>query len=234
KVLKGLVTCGGRTFGVCLLLTGTWLGVESAVWFTSQHSLQALASALGWAIVALTGAALIPGGQPYLTKIRLLLNLTAGQARTVRMLLRTTGVVYLALTVLLGLALQIGFARRNAHFQLARSTYYPDIEAAEWISLHEPAGVVVMARKEDLVYHFSHHRVVWFPPVSDPRLLLDGIRKYHVGAIIVVDRDGNSYWQPPDNTCFRALQRAYGGMFRLIHSGPQNQIFAVNPEGTAD
>jgi len=108
----------------------------------------------------------------------------------------------------------------------------PTIEAAEWIRGHGAAGAVVMARWEALAYHYSGHRVIWFPASTDPELLMAGIRRNHIRLIVVSEEDdGQSYWKPSDSHCFRVLMRAYPGLFRQVHQGQQEQIYEYLPGG---
>src|SRR5262249_30084932 len=103
---------------------------------------------------------------------------------------------------------------------------YPDIEAAQWLQSHTDSSAVIMARKEDLVYHYSRRKVLWFPPSSDPNLLMEGICKHHVSEIVVVEREG-SYFLPSDEDCFASLVRSYPDAFHLVHCGSRNRIFQV-------
>jgi hypothetical protein len=123
-----------------------------------------------------------------------------------------------------GIAVQLGIGLNNLR-QLPESD--PDIQAAQWIKAHSAPSTVIMARKEDLVYHYSQRRVIWFPPSSDARLLMEGIRKYHVQQVVVVDRE-NSYWKPSDADSFRALSEAYPNTFVPIYKGPHSKVFAVS------
>jgi len=106
---------------------------------------------------------------------------------------------------------------------------YGEIEAAEWIRTHEPANLVIMARDQDMFFHYTgDRRVVWFPPISDPNVLMDGIRKHHVGVIVVVNPPLR-YWLPTEDVCFQSLARAYGSAFRLTHQDPNYQVYEVVP-----
>jgi len=107
---------------------------------------------------------------------------------------------------------------------------YPEIEAAQWIKVHSTPSSVVMARKDDMVYHYSQRRVIWFPPTREAALLMDGIYRYHV-QYVVVHYGEDTYWRPPAQACFEALSRAYPGSFRLAHAGYHNSVFEVLPDG---
>lgn len=100
--------------------------------------------------------------------------------------------------------------------EVTQQSGYPMIEAAQWIREHEPPSSVVMARDSEFIFHYTDNRVVWFPPISDPTVLMDGIRRYHVGVILVVHHAGN-YWLAAEDSCFQSLMKTYGGAFRLIH-----------------
>lgn len=107
----------------------------------------------------------------------------------------------------------------------------PTIEAAEWIRGHSAADAVVMARWEALAYHYSGHRVIWFPASTDPRLLMAGIRRNHIRLIVISESDEQSYWKPSDSHCFRVLMSAYPGLFRQVHQGSHEQVYEYLPDG---
>lgn len=125
-----------------------------------------------------------------------------------------------------GIALQIPIGLVNLHSDLASTSSYADIEAAEWINGHSQASSVIMARKDDIVYHYSQHRVIWFPASRDASLLMDGIRRNHVSYVVVRYGD-DTYWRLSAEDCFAALAHAYPGVFRLVHTGPNNSVFEV-------
>ncbi len=126
-----------------------------------------------------------------------------------------------------GVAMQLTIGWANLDFRLEDDGFYPDIEAAKWIGAHSASSSVVMARKEDLVYHYSQRRVIWFPPLTDPRLLMEGIHRYHIQYIVVAEGNDN-YWNPPAVQCFNLLSQAYPGVFREVHQGPHNHVFEVS------
>jgi hypothetical protein len=126
----------------------------------------------------------------------------------------------------IGIAREARLGRENLAFDLTRRPSYPDVEAGRWIEAHTAGSAVVMARQVDVVYHYARRRVIWFPPISEPRTLMDGIRKHGVQFVIVSHRDV-SYWLPPEEACFEALASAYPDSFRLVHTGPRFRVFAV-------
>jgi hypothetical protein len=147
------------------------------------------------------------------------------------------GLRYAAILVLLilvgsGIWRQITWGRDNLHPDITKQPFYSEIEAAEWIRTHEPSDRVIMAREQDLVFHYTRRRVVWFPPISDAKVLMDGIRRFHVG-VIVVAHHSDSYWLPPEDTCFQGLLETYQSVFHLSHQGTDYGIFeiALDPSG---
>ena len=136
------------------------------------------------------------------------------------------GAAVVGCVVVGGVLLQIPIGLANLNSDVAKFSSYPDIEAAEWISTHSAGSSVIMARKDDIVYHYSRHRVIWFPASRDAALLMNGIRRYHVEYVVVRHGD-DTYWQPSAEECFTALARAYPSSFRLVHTGPQNSVFEV-------
>lgn len=106
----------------------------------------------------------------------------------------------------------------------------PNIEAAKWIRGNSPPDAVVMARWESLVYHYSGHRVIWFPASSDPELLMTGIRRHHVRLIVVSEDEDDSYWKPSDTYCFRELAYAYPMLFQQVHKGAHERVYEVASE----
>jgi len=138
-----------------------------------------------------------------------------------------SGALVLVVLVGLGVAREVKAGRENVRFDVAQEATYPDVEAGRWVRAHTPATTVVMARQLDVVFHYARRRVVWFPPVSNPQQLMDGIRHHGVEYVVVTDRV-NSYWLPPEGKCFDELTRAYPGQFRLVHEEPRLKIFRVS------
>ncbi len=128
--------------------------------------------------------------------------------------------------VLIGAVEQIRLGRENVSFDIRRAPSYPDVEAGTWLHAHTRSDAIVMARQLDVVYHYAQRRVVWFPPISNPRTLMEGIDKYRVGFVVVSQRS-SSYWRPGEESCFAALVRAYPTSFRLIETEPRLRIFEV-------
>jgi lipid-A-disaccharide synthase-like uncharacterized protein len=137
----------------------------------------------------------------------------------------TVGVAFLVVT---GVKTIVAIGQNRANLDATKESLYPELEASDWIRTHEPPNVVLMAREPEFVFHYAHDPTVWFPPISDAKVLMDGIRRYHV-EFVVVARHQPSYWLPTEVDCLQALQQAYPGVFRLSHRGPDNYVYEVEP-----
>ncbi len=102
------------------------------------------------------------------------------------------------------------------------------MEAASWIRSHTEASAIIMARHVPISFHYSQRRVVWFPPISNPQVLMEGIRRNGVQFVIVVNRV-YSYYLPPDEECFNPVLQVYPGSLRLVAQGSRFRIYQVVP-----
>jgi hypothetical protein len=141
--------------------------------------------------------------------------------------LRVVAGLVVTVLVATGMVQQLAVAHNNMNPDATRQSFYPEVEAAAWIEKYEP-NRVLMAREQDTVFHHTGQRVVWFPPISDPKVLMDGIRRHHV-EVLIVAHHSDSYWLPTEEACFQVLRQAYGSAFRLIQQGRDYQIFDVRP-----
>jgi hypothetical protein len=139
---------------------------------------------------------------------------------------QVSGIVLAAGMVVIGLTTQLKIARANLDLNSVTNRFPPDAEAGVWIRSHTDENAVVMARLVPTVYHYSKRNVIWFPPSSNPQLLMEGILKHKVNFVAVVRRDYN-YFLPPDDDCFNPLLAAYPNDFRSVFQAPDFKIFEV-------
>jgi Dolichyl-phosphate-mannose-protein mannosyltransferase len=137
--------------------------------------------------------------------------------------------VFVACMVAIGVRSQVRLGIENLHFRVEDDSFYPDREAAQWIKENTSPSAVVMARKDDIVYHYGRRRVIWFPPSSDANLLISGIRKYNVQYVVVVAGNDN-YWSPPASDSFALLSKAYPNAFELVHQSANESVYQVSPD----
>jgi len=236
KVLREWSVERREAMGAWFLLVGSLLAVSSAAFvlkiatlpldveFARGDRLQPIAAVVFWAIVAVNGLVMM--------KFRFEGDTLAWWRRIsgfVPLGLRFVAVAALTILVGSGLLHQVVWGRENLHPDITKEPFYSEIEAAQWIRAHEPSDRVIMAREQDLVFHYTRRRVVWFPPISDPKVLMDGIRRFHVGVIVVAHHP-QSYWLPPEDACFQKLLNTYQSAFHLSHQGSDYGIFEIAPD----
>ena len=229
KTVKDFAASRSGLAGVSFFLIGAFLAFECAEFaaHASAKRWQPAVGALLWGIFAVVGLAMIWlrlfNGTPRVSWVLTSLSLARPRLTVIAQAL---AFVAFAAVVADGCDMQLQLARHNANPDLTQEPWYSDIEAAEWIRSHEPPGLVVMARKQDLVFHYTRHRVVFFPPSSDPEVLMEGIRKHHITLIVVVARR-TPLLEPAEDVCFKALAERYPDSFRVIHSGAGSCIYEV-------
>lgn len=135
------------------------------------------------------------------------------------------GVVVLVL-VGVGVAQQVGVARENLRTVDARVGWNADIESAQWIRTHTPSNSIVMARQEFIAHHYAERDIVWFAPISNPDVLMDGIVRHNVDYVIVIKHPWPFYF-PDDDYCFDRLLAHHGDAFYLVFQNSNARIFQV-------
>jgi hypothetical protein len=134
--------------------------------------------------------------------------------------------VTVAVLVVVGFRQELDEGRHNLTFDPTTLSSHVDIEAGKWIAANTASSAIVMGRDRSIIYHYSKHKVVWFPPSSNPQILMEGIRKQKVEFVIITERRQN-YWLPPENICFDSVYRAYPEAFELVHEEPLFRVFKV-------
>jgi hypothetical protein len=142
---------------------------------------------------------------------------------------RLFGVLVLAGLVARGIAAEIPIGRQNLALGKTRYENTPQLQAARWITTHTDSNVVMASGLASLIHHYTGRRVIWFPPITNPRVLMDGIRKYHIQYVILIER-GFNYYLPPETVCFSLLEKAYPQNFRLVENQGHVKIFEVLPD----
>jgi hypothetical protein len=139
------------------------------------------------------------------------------------------GASLVACLVATGAAAEISIGRENLASGSARLDNIPEIQAARWIQSHTDSKAIIASRQISLVYHYSRRRVIWFPPITNPKILMQGIREHKIQYLIIVDRNFN-YYLPPDPVCFALIQAAYPRAFRLVETKDKLRIYEVLPD----
>ena len=126
-----------------------------------------------------------------------------------------------------GIALQAGIAWQNLHFDAKAQPPYVQVLAARWIAEHTSEASVVMARQLDVMRLHAQRKVVWFAPISDARVLMQGIRRLDANFVVVTNFW--DYYLPSEDDCMRLLLAKYPRAFRVAHQGARFMIYEVVP-----
>lgn len=145
---------------------------------------------------------------------------------------RLLGVFALMCLVVGGVAEEIPMGWENLTRGSVRLENNPEFQASHWIKTHTGPETIVASRLVSLVHHYSGRKVIWFPPITDPDVLMRGIRKHQIQYVIVVDR-GFNYYLPPDPVSFDSLLRAYPQAFQLAYENGRVRIYEVLPDSGA-
>jgi hypothetical protein len=102
----------------------------------------------------------------------------------------------------------------------------PEVESALWIRSHTPVNSIIMARQVPTVYHYAERKIVWFPPISNPDVLMQGIQRLKVDYVIVI-KHAEPYYLPDDDYCFQQLLVSRRDAFQIVFQDSNLQIFQV-------
>ena len=141
-----------------------------------------------------------------------------------------TGAIAVVALILIGLNMQLALARTNLDMSSQTNKTTPDVLAGEWIHSHTEQNAIVMARHIPIVYHYAERNMVWFPPSSNPQLLMEGIQKHKIDFVVVITRD-NSYYLPPEEDCMAALLLAYPNAFEVVNQTSEFKIYRTLKNG---
>jgi hypothetical protein len=203
----------------------------SAVWGRHIEHPHARFCIAIWGLLAVASAILFAIGSGGVEKLSATFRNAMPQKWESVSLARTLASAAFIGLLVAGIGMQLRIGRDNLHFRVENDDLYPDIEAAQWIQANTEPSAVVMARKDDLVYHYGQRRVIWFPPSSNPDLIMTGIRRYHVRYVVVAD-DNERYWTPMVGECFVVLFKAYPNAFHLVHQTPKESVYEVSGNGS--
>jgi hypothetical protein len=209
--------------GIAVAVAGA---ASALVWGAHVQHPSARGCVAIWGLIALASAVLLlSNGKPNRTFSALAQKTLSLSGRAVPLWQALAGAVVIMLVVL-GVAMQLRIGHENLHFHPEDSSLYPNIGAAQWLRENTASSAVVMAREDDIVYHYGERRVIWLPPSTDAQLLMGGIRRYHVQYVVVVN-GYDSYWKPSADQCFDVVSKAYPASFQLVYQMPHADIYQV-------
>lgn len=201
-------------------------------WFAGAgHGFQAKFSAVCWILGAFLCLRLVWRGPlsfpPGLSWMRRPFSLGRLSLHPVRVMAGLAA-TYLVST---GVAAEISTGRENLVSGLAMFENAPEIQAARWIASHTAPDDVIASGQNALMFHYSKRRIVWFPPISNPKIIMAGIGRHHIRYLVIIRRNF-SYYLPPETTCFDLLNAAYPQAFHLVETLGPAKIYEVAPEFT--
>jgi hypothetical protein len=152
-------------------------------------------------------------------------------------LVRYAGYLMVMGLVLIGVVIEARIARENlrttglvnAEQTGTGEILASEVEAGVWLRSHTPTDSVVMARHWPTVHHYAQRKLIWFAPISDPSVLIDGIVKHGVDYVVVINH-AYPYYLPDDDYCFERLLAVHKENFQLILQRPDLRIFRVLKE----
>ena len=227
-----------RAAGVSLAMVGSVLCISSAAFAfgaatfpaNPEHlrgdHLQTIAATLLWGVLTLIGFVTLKSDSLQHLLHRANALPFARRIGGFPVALRLVAIVVIGAMVVSGIKNVVTFGRYNVNPDITEQSGYPMIKAAVWIRTHEPPNRVIMARDSEFIFHFTYRRVVWFPPISDPNVLIEGIRRHHVGVVLVVHHVQN-YWLPAEVACFQSLLQTYPNAFHLVHQDLDTWVYEV-------
>lgn len=198
------------------LAIGAYAWVRRAEGGAASHpAVQAKLSLVLWLASGVLAAWLVWRGTASLAAFD-----TVRRSRAMSRLLWSVAVLFMAV----GLNEQVQIAQANTDLNSLRNRPQPDVDAGIWLRQHTDPRAVVMARQLPTTYHYSNRHEVWFPPSTNAALLMNGVRRLKVDYVVVVHRH-DSYYQPPEESCFDQLLRAYPNNFRLVYASREFKVF---------
>lgn len=218
-----------RMVGAAGALVGLLAGATAGAVGWNSNSMQPKLAAIFWgAIVVASVWMMLPDRSRVQSRFmrdasQRWLQLSVGKMRL--SLPRIVGAAIAAGLVTLGMALQLDIGKQNLNFDLTKNPSYGSIAAAQWVADNAAITAVVMARQMDVVHHYAHRKVVWFAPISNPQVLMQGIRRLNANLIIVTKTW--TYYRPSDEDCIDAVLKEYPRSFRIAKEEPHFRIIEV-------
>jgi hypothetical protein len=214
-----------------------WLHQDPMVIHITKSGLQQEVSLAVWLLSGIAAAWLVWRGSK---RSASLVSLLEGQHRKIgpldigpRRSLKFGCTLVIAGLAVAGFGKELEIGRVNRDPNSAMNRVGPDVQAAMWIRDHTRAEAVIMARHVPMTYYYADRKIVWFPPSSDPQMLMAGIQKHKIDYVVAVKRRF-IYYRPPDDDCIAALLAKYPSALRLIEQTPEFRIFEVTRDGNPD
>ena len=213
-----------------ILAVSSWFWMQGA-WIASHMThagLQDEASFIVWVLSSLLAVRILWAESAWQKAAAALQKWLTQPIRSLRVTpfrcLKYAGLLTVVTLIFIGLNMQLKLTHLNLDITSQTNSTPPDVLAGQWINSHTEQNAVVMARHVPIVYHYAERKIVWFPPSSNPQLLMEGIQKHKIDFVVVISRD-NSYYLPPEEDCMAALLPAYPNAFELAYQASGFKIY---------
>lgn len=215
-----------RTLGIVGATIGLSAGAAALVTAESTGTAQAKLAVLVWSLVLAVSAGLL--ARPATAAKLAATPWWSWRGSRIPLTQVAVGVLVAGLIVL-GVRQQLDIGLKNRAFDVTAHPLYGRVLAARWIDQHTASSSVVMARQLDVVHHQAHRNVVWFAPIGDPQVLMEGIERLRVDYILATNIW--NYYLPSEDDSVAALMKRYPQSLRLVHEEAKCRIYEVLRDG---
>jgi len=216
-----------------ILTIGAWFWMYGAwrlAWHMTHAGLQDETSFAIWLLSSVLAVWMLwteDSWRKWAEKAALWFRKPLGSSRLSPMrILHVIGMAAVTYLMIIGVRYQLVIGHGNRNRSMATIHLPGDVQAGEWVNAHTPPDAVIMARHVPIVYHYAQRNTVWFPPSTNPQMLMDGIQSHKINYVIVVERD-DTFYLPKDEDSFAALYKSFPDKMHLLYQAPGLKIFQV-------
>lgn len=200
-----------------------YTAVEVFLW-RNQVSLQANIWGVFWGLAGISMAIVMAGIAKKLTQRLTLYSKALFEGKMQHL----AGALTVLVLVIVGLAIQIETAVWNLTADPQTYVHQPYKEAADWIARHTRSDDVVMAQQISIVHRISGRQVANFPVRSDPRIIMDVVRRQGAKFIVVITSNRATNLQPPESQRIKLLRESFPESVVLVQRGNSYEIYRVS------
>ena len=121
-------------------------------------------------------------------------------------------------------------AMKNMSTSVERSLQYGTMLAAAWINDNTKPNDVIMCEHFAIVHHLTKRKSCRFPLTTDSEKILNGIEKYGVDFLIILDKKRYEYYLPSVEDRFNDVRKKFSRAFCLAGKIKKGKIYKVDKE----